>query len=76
MAASVSRMEIEVLWCADGTTRLDEFTAEHAISTLFPRGRLGLQLFNGADKQGPVSSVQYAQVYRVLRRPLPDEESS
>lgn len=63
-----SRIHLEVMWRVDGTTKRDLYTADGAYVTMQPHCTL-LDLFDGADANGPVNTVMYQDVARIVRRP-------
>lgn len=64
-----ARTVIKVRYRVGGTTVNEQFTAREASVTILRGSRAVLVFKDGADDEGPVDSVQYAKVVRVLRRP-------
>jgi hypothetical protein len=66
---AVVSKQVEVGYASvDNTTLIDKFVASHVSSQVFDYGRAILHFEDGADDQGPVSTVQYTKVYRIIIR--------
>lgn len=63
-------MVVEIVYRVDGTTYNDRYTSRHASVTLLKGGRGTVVFRDGHDADGPVATVQYADVAKVVRRPF------
>lgn len=66
---------IEVRYAVAGTTQNDVYTADKVLESqmLLPGDEGGcvavIRMQGGRDEHGSVRTVQYAQAYRIVRRP-------